>query len=465
MLKIYNSETKQKEEFKPLDPKQIKMYTCGVTVYDRPHIGNARTYISCDILYRTLMEIYGKKNVLYVQNITDVDDKINKKARERKISIQKLTTEIIEYLHKDMEYLNILSPVKEPKATEHIGEMIEIIEKLIANGNAYVAEGHVLFDVNSYEDYGKLSGRNLDEMVAGSRVEVASYKRNPMDFVLWKPALKTDDVSSIFESPWSKGRPGWHVECSAMSHKYLGENFDIHCGGNDLKFPHHENEVAQSVCAFKGSSFANYWFHTGFLTVNGEKMSKSLGNFTTVKELKENKLRGSVIRFAFLKNHYRKPFDFSMQSLEEAEKNLKDLHIIIRDVKDKSVNDIQLPKKILAALEDDLNTSKVIAELNNIRNHITHIMSNSENIKKQSKKLKKTLIFLGVYDKSFFKEPNKNISHLNVTEAIIEKKIRERGHAKRGKNWATADKSRGYLLEEGIVLKDNLAGTDWSVKK
>jgi len=465
MLKIYNSKTKQKEEFKPIDPKKVKMYTCGVTVYDRPHIGNARTYIACDILYRTLMEIYGKDNVIYVKNITDVDDKINIKAIERKISIQKLTTEITEYLHKDMEYLNILPPVKEPKATEHIGEMIAIIEKLIANGNAYVAEGHVLFDVNSYKDYGKLSGRSLDEMIAGSRVEVASYKKNPMDFVLWKPALKTDDASSIFDSPWSKGRPGWHIECSAMSHKYLGENFDIHCGGNDLKFPHHENEVAQSVCAFKDSTFANYWFHIGFLTVAGEKMSKSLGNFTTVKELQEKGIRGAVIRFAFLKNHYRKPFDFSMQALEEAEKNLKDLHHAIFSVKDKNVNEIKLPKKILEALEDDLNTSKAIAELNNIKNHITHKVINEDSIKKHSKGLKKALIFLGVYDESFFKEANKNLSGLEITELDIEKKIRERLHAKRGKNWEVADRIRDYLLEEGIVLKDNLAGTDWSVKK
>jgi cysteinyl-tRNA synthetase len=421
MLKLYNSKTKQKEEFRPINPKKVKIYTCGVTVYDRPHIGNARTYISCDILYRTLMEIYGKNNVIYVQNITDVDDKINKKAVERKISIQKLTKEITEYLHKDMRYLNILPPVYEPKATEHIKEMISIIERLIENGHAYVSEGHVLFDVRS------------------------------MDFVLWKPALKTDDPSSIFDSPWSKGRPGWHIECSAMSHKYLGENFDIHCGGNDLKFPHHENEIAQSCCAFKGSEFAKYWFHTGFLTVNGEKMSKSLGNFTTVKELQEKNLKGSVIRFAFLKNHYRKPFDFSMQALKEAQKNLKNLHNTIVSISKEDVSKIKLPVKILEALKDDLNTSKVIAELNNLKD--------------SPKELKKTLEFLGVFDKSFFEANTKDLKNLDITEIDIEKKIEERLEAKKNKDWKKADEIRDYLLNNGIELKDNSNGTEWSVVK
>jgi len=464
MLKLYNSKIKQEEEFKPIDPKKVRVYTCGVTVYDHPHIGNARTYIACDILYRTLIEIYGKDNVVYVQNITDVDDKINKKARERKITIQALTKEMTEYLHQDMAYLNILEPTIEPKATEHINEMIAIIEKLIANGNAYVNEGHVLFDVSSYRDYGKFSGRDLDEMMAGARVEIAPYKRNPLDFVLWKPASKDDDVSSIFDSPWGRGRPGWHIECSAMSHKYLGENFDIHCGGNDLKFPHHENEIAQSCCAFKGSHFANYWFHVGFLTVNGEKMSKSLGNFTTIKELEDKGIKGAVIRFAFLKNHYRKPFDFSMQALEEAKKNLKDLHYAILEIKDKNVSDVKLPEKILKALEDDLNTSKVIAELNNIRNHVLHNVSSKENRRKKLKGLKRALEFLGVYDESLFKEANKNVSNLNITEIDIEKKIAERLEAKKNKNWTKADQIRDELLEEGILLKDSAEGTDWSVR-
>ncbi|MDR2526914.1 MAG: cysteine--tRNA ligase, partial [Rickettsiales bacterium] len=274
MLRFYDSLSKNVVDFVPIDKDDIKFYCCGITVYDRAHIGNAKTYITADILYRLLKEIY--PNVKYVRNITDVDDKINKRAVERQISIQQLTSETTNMMRRDFSYLRLLEPDVEPKVTEHMQEIIFIVQKLIDNGAAYVNEGHVLFDTSAFSDYGKLSGRNLDDMIAGARVEIAPYKKNQTDFVLWKPSHDVDDVSAKFESPWGVGRPGWHIECSAMSYKHLGENFDIHLGGNDLKFPHHENEIAQSRCAFPNSIFAKYWIHIGFLLVNGEKMSKSL---------------------------------------------------------------------------------------------------------------------------------------------------------------------------------------------
>lgn len=443
-LKLYNSLTKKIEEFDPIDKNEIKMYTCGVTVYDKCHLGHAKTYITSDILFRLLKELYG--NVIYVRNITDVDDKINKRAVERGITIQQITQEHIKFMNEDFEYLHLLKPTVEPKATEHIKEMIYIIEMLIKNGNAYVAEGHVLFDTTTFKDYGKLSGRDIDDMIAGARVEVAPYKKNPTDFVLWKPSLDIDDESSKFESPWSIGRPGWHIECSAMSHKYLGENFDIHCGGNDLKFPHHENEIAQSRCAFEGSNFANYWVHTGFLLVNGEKMSKSLHNFTTIEDLKKQNIKGVAIRYAFLKNHYRTPFDFSMKLIEEADKNLVDLHKAVQNVKTSE----KLNDKILEYLCDDLNTSKVLAELHNLKN--TDLSA-----------LKKAMEFLDIYDEAYYQE-NKDLSNLNINEKEILNLINQRLEAKKNKDFKKSDEIRNLLDEKGILLKDTSNGTEWSLK-
>lgn len=441
MLKLFNSLSGNIEDFKPIDNNNVKLYSCGLTVYDRAHIGHARATIMVDILVRLLKELYS--NVIYVRNITDVDDKINKRATERKITIQELTREVISYCNEDMNYLNNLQPTYEPKATEHIKEIIETIQKLIDNGNAYVANNHVLFDVNSYKDYGKLSKRNLEELQAGARIEVEDYKRNPLDFVLWKPSLDIDDESSKFESPWGIGRPGWHIECSAMSNKYLGENFDIHCGGVDLKFPHHENEIAQSCCANKGSTFANYWFHIGFLMVNGEKMSKSLGNFTTIKEIRDKGVKGVVLRFAMIKNHYRKPLDFTNNLIIEAEKNLKDLHKNIINIK----CNYKVPDELIEVLSNDLNTPMTIALLNDF------------NKNKEYEKLKNALIFLGVFDKNLIKKKT-----TTLTNEEIEKLINERLEYKKDKNWAKCDEIRNYLKENNIVIKDTSNGTEWSIE-
>ena len=402
MLKLFNSLSGNIEDFKPIDNNNVKLYSCGLTVYDRAHIGHARATIMVDILVRLLKELYS--NVIYVRNITDVDDKINKRATERKITIQELTSEVISYCNEDMNYLNNLQPTYEPKATEHIKEIIETIQKLIDNGNAYIANNHVLFDVNSYKDYGKLSKRNLEELQAGARIEVEDYKRNPLDFVLWKPSLDIDDESSKFESPWGIGRPGWHIECSAMSNKYLGENFDIHCGGVDLKFPHHENEIAQSCCANKGSTFANYWFHIGFLMVNGEKMSKSLGNFTTIKEIRDKGVKGVVLRFAMIKNHYRKPLDFTNNLIIETEKNLKDLHKNIINIK----CNYKVPDELIEVLSNDLNTPMTIALLNDF------------NKNKEYEKLKNALIFLGVFDENLIKKKTTTLTNEEIENMFKE---------------------------------------------
>ena len=354
MIKLYNSLTEQKEEFKPINEKNIGIYSCGMTVYDKMHIGHARTTIFVDVLVRFLREIY--KNVTYVRNITDVDDKINKRATERKITIQQLTEETIKSCNKDLEYIHNLTPTIEPRATHHIKEIIETIQKLIDNGHAYVANNHVFFDVNSYKDYGKLSNKKIEDLQSGARIEINDFKRNPLDFVLWKPSLDIDDDSSKFESPWGIGRPGWHIECSAMSCKYLGPNFDIHCGGVDLKFPHHENEIAQSRCAFN-SNFASYWFHVGALMVNGEKMSKSLGNFITIDDMRQKGISGTTLRMMILKSHYRKPFDYKEVLIDEAEKNLYTLHKHLKNVN----CEYKVPDEVIEALSDDLNTVKVIA--------------------------------------------------------------------------------------------------------
>lgn len=443
MLKLYNSLSKKVEEFKPIDTNSVKMYSCGMTVYDKTHLGHARTCITVDILYRLLIELYGREHVIYVRNITDVDDKINKRATDRGITIQELTEENIKSMNDDFRYLNFLKPTFEPKATEHIGEMIRIIQMLIDNGSAYVAEGHVLFDTTSCKNYGVLSGRDIDEMVAGARIEVAPYKKNPADFVLWKPSLDIDDESSKFESPWSIGRPGWHIECSAMSNKYLGADFDIHCGGNDLKFPHHENEIAQSTCAFPGSSYARYWVHPGFLMVNGEKMSKSLNNFITIEDLRNKGIKGATIKYAFMKNHYRTPFDFSMKAIEEAEKNLADLHRGIN----KTAASNKINQNVIEYLLDDLNTSKVLAELHSLKN-------------KNPQELKKTMEFLGIYDESFY---GKDLSNLSIDEDEINRLLKERTKAKADRDYARADEIRGLLASKGISISDTKDGTTWDV--
>jgi cysteinyl-tRNA synthetase len=354
---LTNTATRTKEEFTPLDPDNVRMYVCGPTVYDRAHIGNARPVIVFDVLYRLLRHVFGSDHVTYVRNFTDVDDKINARAAESGRSIGEITDETAQWYLDDMGAIGALEPTYMPRATAYIAEMVAMIEDLIAKGHAYEAEGHVLFAVDSWkEDYGALSGRTVDDMIAGARVEVAPYKRNPMDFVMWKPS--SGDLPG-WDSPWGRGRPGWHIECSAMAYDLLGDTFDIHGGGNDLMFPHHENEIAQSKCA--GHGFARYWLHNEMLQVEGKKMSKSLGNFFTVRDLLDQGVPGEVIRFVFLSTHYRKPMDWTEKKREEGEATLRKWRALTDGVAPGEVS-----AEIIDVLSDDLNTAGVISALHKL---------------------------------------------------------------------------------------------------
>jgi len=353
-IKLHNTRTRKKEVFAPLDPENVRMYVCGPTVYDRAHLGNARPVVVFDVLYRLLRHVYGADHVTYVRNFTDVDDKINARAAESGRDIGQITAETTQWFLDDMAALGALEPNHMPRATQYIPQMVAMIEDLIAKGHAYEAEGHVLFAVDSWREmYGKLSGRTVDDMIAGARVEVAPYKRNPMDFVLWKPS---DEGQPGWDSPWGRGRPGWHIECSAMAYELLGESFDIHGGGNDLMFPHHENEIAQSCCAHPEGDFARYWLHNEMLQVEGKKMSKSLGNFFTVRDLLDQGIPGEVIRFVFLSTHYRKPMDWTAEKAREAEKRLARWYILAAG----NVPDIDPPVALIDALSDDLNTKAAL---------------------------------------------------------------------------------------------------------
>lgn len=358
-IKLHNSLSRKKEVFAPIDPENVRMYVCGPTVYDRAHIGNARPVVVFDILYRLLREVYGADHVTYVRNFTDVDDKINARAAESGREIGEITAETTQWYLDDMGALGAMEPNHMPRATQYIQQMIDMIETLITDGFAYAHEGHVLFRVRKYEAYGKLSGRSVDDMIAGARVEVASYKEDPMDFVLWKPS---DDATPGWDSPWGRGRPGWHIECSAMSKELLGAHFDIHGGGNDLMFPHHENEIAQSCCANGGQHMANYWLHNEMLQVEGKKMSKSLGNFFTVRDLLEEGIPGEVVRFVFLSTHYGKPMDWTAKKAGEAEATLRKWRTLTDGIEPSS----NVPADVLACVADDLNTAGAIAALHGL---------------------------------------------------------------------------------------------------
>jgi len=441
-LRLYNTLTRTKEEFIPLDPKNVRMYVCGPTVYDFAHIGNARPVIVFDVLFRLLRQIYGADHVTYVRNITDVDDKINAKARAEGVPIAEVTERTTKQFHADIAALGVLPPTVEPRATEHIAEMIAIIERLIANGHAYAADGHVLFNVPSMKDYGQLSRRSLDEMLAGARVDVAPYKRGDMDFVLWKPS---DDETPGWDSPWGRGRPGWHIECSAMSWKHLGEVFDIHGGGIDLVFPHHENEIAQTRCAFGHSVMANVWMHNGFLQVEGQKMSKSLGNFLTINELLKD-WPGDVLRFNMLRTHYRQPIDWTLKSLEESWRILEGFFNNAGAV---HAEPGKIGKAVLEALSDDLNTPKAIAEL--------HALDRPG----AQNELGETLKALGFAGK--LSSPKAETA---VDEATVNGLITARLDARKAKNWAESDRLRDELAKMGIAIKDNKDGTtSWEVKR
>lgn len=354
-IRLHNTKTRKKEVFTPIDTQNVRMYVCGPTVYDRAHLGNARPVVVFDVLFRLLREVYGPDHLTYVRNFTDVDDKINARAAERGRPIGEITEETIGWFLDDMATLGALPPNAMPRATQYIPQMIEMIEGLIASDHAYAAEGHVLFAVDSYADYGALSGRSVDDMIAGARVEVAPYKRNPMDFVLWKPS--SDDLPG-WDSPWGRGRPGWHIECSAMADDLLGAHFDIHGGGNDLMFPHHENEMAQSCCARPGAGFANVWLHNEMLQVEGKKMSKSLGNFFTVRDLLDQGVPGEVIRFVFLSTHYRKPMDWTAEKAREAEATLRGWRKMVAGAEPTTP-----AQSVVDAVADDLNTAGAITEL------------------------------------------------------------------------------------------------------
>jgi len=441
MIRAFNTLSRKEETLTPLDLKHLKMYVCGPTVYDRPHLGNARSVVVYDMFFRFFKMVFPQ--VTYVRNITDVDDKINAAAKEQGVSIQELTKKITQFFYDDINALNVLPPTIEPRATAHIPEMIAMIEQLIASNHAYEAKGHVLFDVSSYKNYGMLSNRNLDEMIAGARVEVAAYKKNPLDFVLWKPADKEDDISSVFESPWGKGRPGWHIECSAMSSKYLGADFDVHGGGADLQFPHHENEIAQSCCANPGSHFAKFWIHNGFLTVNGEKMSKSLKNFITVRDLLDQGISGIVIRYMLLSTHYRKPFDFNQKALDDAQKSIEKFYAVLDVNLLKAAKNKKPSDEILQCLSDDLNISKATALLHEMVKKIK-----SENAQKDKEELAAALDFFGLADERFFEKKSA------LDENYIQLQVDLRLKMKAEKNFAKADEIRKELLAQGVVLED-----------
>lgn len=454
-LTLYNTAKRQKEEFVPIDPAHIRMYVCGPTVYDFAHIGNARPEVVFDVLARLLRSRYPK--VTYARNITDVDDKINAAAREQGISIAAITERTTQAFHDHMAALGVLRPDIEPRATGHIPEMIAMIETLIAKGHAYAAEGHVLFQVSSMADYGKLSGRSLDEMIAGARVEVAPYKREPADFILWKPS--SPDLPG-WDSPWGRGRPGWHIECSAMSEKHLGRYFDIHGGGRDLIFPHHENEVAQSVCSH-GQPFVKYWVHNGFVTVNGEKMSKSLGNFRTVRELLAQ-APGEAIRLVLLKTHYRQPLDFSDEALKEAKGNLdrwyRALEMIPQDEPGR------MDEGVLAALDDDLNTSVAIARIGELADSVfASAKTAPKEAVKAAASLKVSSAILGLLQQdpaAWFKwQP---AASRGLSESAIVDLIGRRNAARKAKDYAEADRIRKELAAGGVVLEDKPGGkTEW----
>jgi cysteinyl-tRNA synthetase len=453
-LKLYDTLTREKRVFNPLDPARVRMYVCGPTVYDFAHIGNARPVIVFDVLFRLLRHLYGEKHVTYVRNITDVDDKINARAAERNIPIRELTDKTYKNFKADVEALGCLPPTVEPRATEHIEEMKTLIERLVKSGHAYVAEDNVLFNVPSMPDYGQLSKRPLDEMIAGSRVEVAPYKKDPTDFVLWKPSKPGEPGWPSPAGIKGLGRPGWHIECSAMAWKHLGETFDIHGGGIDLVFPHHENEIAQSRCAFHTGVMANYWMHNGFLQVEGEKMSKSLGNFVTIHELLAD-WPGEVVRLNMLRTHYRQPIDWTIKGLEESWKVLDEWYAIAAAGAPNEVSDeksFEIYPTVLAALLDDLNTPKAIAELHQLRNASVH-GKGVDNVVG----LIRSLRFLGFSQKSESKK--------TVDAEMVQTLIAARSSAKQEKNFKEADRIRDQLAAMGVVLKDSKDGTTWEVAR
>ncbi len=454
-LRLYNTLSRSKDELRPLDPTNVRMYVCGPTVYHFAHIGNARPVIVFDVLYRLLRHVYGADHVTYVRNITDVDDKINARAAERYPdmdplkAIRKLTEETAAQFHKDIAALGVLPPSVEPRATDHIGEMKALCEALVKNGHAYVAEDHVLFDVPSMKDYGRLSGRSLEEMEAGARVEVAPYKKDAMDFVLWKPSKAGEPA---WDSPCgikTKGRPGWHIECSAMAGKHLGQVFDIHGGGIDLVFPHHENEVAQSRCAHGTAAMAQVWMHNGFLQVEGEKMSKSLGNFITIHQLLDGKdfggsqWHGRVVRLAMMGTHYRQPIDWTVERLVQARSTLFEIADTLAGVEAEGGPN----EDVVAALSDDLNTPSALSI-------VYGLLKSARRNEAARPGLRATLDFLGLYGGETRDELNVGFEAKAVDAAKVEGLVAARLAARKAKDFKESDRIRDELAGMGVSLKD-----------
>ncbi|MGJ3260566.1 MAG: cysteine--tRNA ligase [Rhodospirillales bacterium] len=460
-LTIHDTLSREKRGFEPDDPNNVRMYVCGPTVYDKAHIGNARPVVVFDVLARLLRHLYGDKHVTYVRNITDIDDKINNRAHERGISIRELTEETATVFHADMAALGALAPDFEPRATDNIDAMTAMIETLIEKGHAYEAEGHVLFNVPSMEDYGRLSRRKRDEQIAGARVDPAPYKRDPADFVLWKPS-DPDKGEPGWDSPWGFGRPGWHIECSAMSKAILGETFDIHGGGLDLIFPHHENEIAQSRCAHDTPLMAKYWMHNGYLMAEGEKMSKSLGNFYTVNELLDE-YPGEAIRLLLLKTHYRQPLDFTKDGLAEAKRELDGLYGTLRSNADATALTSAAPPSFTTHLCNDLNTPLAISHLHRTAGELNKAEDHGTKSAFKTNLLAGGAI-LGLLQQDpedWFKwAPPKSASNA-LSDADIDARIEARTEARANKDFATSDAIRDELQAAGIILEDGPGGTTW----
>ncbi|SUZ33167.1 Cysteine--tRNA ligase [Roseibaca ekhonensis] len=448
-ITLHNTRTRRKEAFTPIDHDNVRMYVCGPTVYDRAHLGNARPVVVFDVLYRLLRHVYGKDHVTYVRNFTDVDDKINARARDiqargdtRDLNaiIRSLTDETIDWYHADMDALGALRPSVEPRATEFIGQMVGMIEGLVAKGHAYAAEGHVLFDVRSYPEYGRLSGRTVDDMIAGARVEVAPYKRDPMDFVLWKPSASDEPG---WDSPWGRGRPGWHIECSAMADELLGASFDIHGGGIDLQFPHHENEIAQSCCAHPDAGFANFWLHNEMVQVEGKKMSKSLGNFFTVRDLLEQGWPGEVIRFVMLSTHYRKPMDWTEEKAREAERELSRFKSLAHQQRVGAP-----PEAIIKALSDDLNSHGALTCLREFYRQ------------RDSVSMAAALDFLGLNlgGMAYWKDDSESITQR--LEGLSEVLSALRKSAKSNKDFGPVDDFKRRLVSAGLEVRMSKEGVE-----
>jgi cysteinyl-tRNA synthetase len=456
-LHLHNTYARQKEPFEPIDAANVRMYVCGPTVYDDIHIGNARPLVIFDVLARLLRQKYGIGHVTYVRNITDVDDKIIERAAENGEDIDALTVRTTENFHAAAAAVGCVAPDIEPRATDHIAQMITLMQNLVAKEHAYEAEGHVLFHVPSMPEYGKLSGRNRDEMIAGARVDVAPYKRDPSDFVLWKPS---SDEQPGWDSPWGRGRPGWHLECSAMSEEHLGRSFDIHGGGVDLVFPHHENEIAQSLCAHPDETFARYWVHNGYLMSEGEKMAKSVGNFYTVTGLLDE-FPGEALRLALLKSHYRQPLDFSKDGVREARQELNRFYRALGlraaalegEVGPKDASYV-VPADVVAALQDDLNTPLALTGLH-IAADAVFAAETPADVLRTTGALKAAGRFLGLL------QTDPEVWFQGEGDAAIDALIAERIAARGAKDFARADEIRDELTAKGVVLEDGAGGTTW----